>query len=113
MSNETNLDPHSTEFKTVGTSGQISLGKSYAGKTLRLERFPGGRIVLTTVAMIPESQLWTLAEPHRSRIEHALAWAAENPAHETDLATIEGHVQEKRLKEKRTKRAGHSRVGRS
>ena len=26
------------ELKVVGKSGQISLGKSYAGKTLRLER---------------------------------------------------------------------------
>ena len=26
------------EIKVVGKSGQISLGKSYAGKTLRLER---------------------------------------------------------------------------
>jgi hypothetical protein len=28
-----------TEIKRVGRSGQISLGKRYAGKTLRLERF--------------------------------------------------------------------------
>lgn len=42
-------------------SGQISLGKSYAGKTLRLERRRHGTMILTTVAVVPESQLWTLA----------------------------------------------------
>ncbi len=73
------------EIKVVGKSGQISLGKRYAGKMLRLERFKDGRIVLTAVRMVPESQLWTLEEPHRSRIERGLAWAAETKPHETDI----------------------------
>src|SRR3984893_19470912 len=73
------------EIKVVGKSGQISLGKSYAGKILRLERRQDGSVVLTAVAMVPESQLWTLQEPHRSRIERGLAWAAETPAAETKL----------------------------
>lgn len=73
------------EIKVVGKSGQISLGKSYAGKTLRLERHQDGTVVLTAVAMVPESQLWTLQEPHRSRIERGVAWAAETPAAETNL----------------------------
>jgi len=73
-----------TELKTVGKSGQISLGKGFAGKTLRLLRQADGSILLTPVAVIPESQLWTLSEPHRSAIEKGLAWAAENPPAETD-----------------------------
>jgi hypothetical protein len=48
------------EIKVVGKSGQISLGKSYAGKTLRVERHDDGSIVLTAVAMVPENQLWTV-----------------------------------------------------
>lgn len=75
----------STELKTVGRSGQISLGKSFAGKTLRLQRQADGSILLTPVAVIPESQLWTLQEPHRSAIEEGMSWAAENPPAETDL----------------------------
>jgi len=73
------------EIKVVGKSGQISLGKSYAGKTLRLERRHDGTVVLTAVAMVPESQLWTTQEPHRSRIERGLAWAAETAPSETSL----------------------------
>jgi hypothetical protein len=76
------------EFKTVGKSGQISLGKSYAGKPFRLERFEDGRIVLTAVSMVPDSQLWTLREPHRSRIERGLAWAAETPPQDTDIDAL-------------------------
>jgi hypothetical protein len=76
------------EIKVVGKSGQISLGKSYAGKTLRLERHGDGTVVLTAVAMVPETQLWTLQEPHRSRIERGLAWAAETEPRETDVAAL-------------------------
>ena len=81
----TKADSRSTEVKIVGRSGQISLGKRFAGKMLRLERFKDGRIVLTAVAMVPESQLWTLAEPDRSRIERGLDWAAKTKPAETDL----------------------------
>ncbi len=74
-----------SEIKVVGRSGQISLGKRYAGKILRLDRQEDGSLLLTAVAMVPESQLWTLEEPHRSRIARGLAWAARNPPAETNL----------------------------
>jgi hypothetical protein len=76
------------EIKVVGKSGQISLGKRYAGKTLRLERHADGTMVLTAVAVVPETQLWTLQEPHRSRIERGLAWAAETAPEETDVESM-------------------------
>jgi len=90
----------STEIKVIGKSGQISLGKSYAGKTLRVERREDGSIVLTAVAMVPESQLWTLQEPDRSRIARGLAWAAETKPGETDVDAL-------------VKRGGPRRAGRT
>ena len=92
------------EIKTVGKSGQISLGKGFAGKTLRLQRQSDGSILLTPVAMIPESQLWTLQEPHRTSIERGLAWAAANPPSETDLDELLAG----RDKRRGTRRAGGS-----
>ena len=88
--------PGQVEIKVVGKSGQISLGKSYAGKTLRLERRGDGTMVLTAVAMVPESQLWTLEEPHRSRIARGLAWASETPAKETDLDALTKRTRRRR-----------------
>ncbi|MSO46355.1 MAG: hypothetical protein EXQ59_06290 [Acidobacteria bacterium] len=76
------------EIKIVGKSGQISLGKRFAGKTLRLERRTDGTVVLTAVAMVPETQLWTLEEPHRSRIERGLAWAAATPPQDTNIEAL-------------------------
>src|SRR5579859_2953770 len=93
------------ELKTVGRSGQISLGKNYAGKTLRLERFDDERIVLTPMAMIPESQLWTLSEPDRSGNERGLAWGAQTRRKETGLDTL--------LKRGSRKKAGRTRVPRT
>ena len=92
----------SNEIKTVGKSGQISLGKNYAGKTLRMRRQPDGSILLTPVAVIPESQLWTLQEPHRSAIERGMAWAADNPPAETDLDELLAR-QDRRTEEKRSR----------
>ena len=60
-----------------------------AGRTLRLERRTDGTVVLTAVAMVPETQLWTLEEPHRSRIERGLTWAAATEPQETDVEGLE------------------------
>jgi hypothetical protein len=76
------------DIKVLGKSGQISLGKSYAGKALRVERRRDGTIVLTPVAVVPESQLWTLEGAHRSRITRGLAWAGATTPKETDVDTL-------------------------
>lgn len=91
------------EIKVVGKSGQISLGKSYAGKTLRLERREDGSILITRVAMVPESQLWTLEEPNRSRIARGLAWASSTPPAETELQTLVGRRSRKPSRRARRK----------
>ena len=76
------------EIKVVGKSGQISLGKRHAGKIFRLETREDGTVLLTAVAMVPEIQLWTLQEPHRSRIERGLKWAAATRPRETDVERL-------------------------
>lgn len=93
-----------SELKTVGRSGQISLGKSYAGRTLRLDRLADGRMMLTAVAIIPESQVWTLKEPDRSRIERGLSWAAKNPPSETNLDQLTAATIKARPKRQRARR---------
>lgn len=82
---ESDFSVDDVRIKVVGKSGQISLGKRFAGKTLRVERREDGTVILTAVAMIPEHQLWTLDEPDRSRIEQGLRWAAGTAPQETDL----------------------------
>jgi len=62
----------STELKIVEGDCQISLVKIYAGTTPRPRWQADGSILLTPMAVIPESQLWTLPEPHRSALEKDL-----------------------------------------
>ena len=76
------------EIKVVGKSGQISLGKRYAGKMLELQRLDDGSLLLRAVAVVPESQLWTLDEPHRSRIARGLSWAADNEPRDSDPESL-------------------------
>ncbi|MBI5379832.1 MAG: hypothetical protein HZA23_06715 [Nitrospirae bacterium] len=76
------------ELKQVGKSGQVSVGKRYAGKILRLEHRADGTIVLMPAAVVPESQLWTLQEPHRSRIARALEWAAKHPPRKSSMRVL-------------------------
>ena len=84
------------EIKRVGESGQISVGRELAGKLLRLEQLEDGRLLLTPVVDVPEAQLWTLREPHKSRIERGLTWAAANPPKETDLDALKKVRRRKR-----------------
>lgn len=79
-----------SEIKVVGKSGQISLGKRYAGRTLRVQRQEDGSILLTAVAWVPETQLWTVKEPDRSRIERGLAWASVTKPKESDIDALTG-----------------------
>jgi len=78
----------SATLKTVGQSGQISLGKAYAGKTLRMARQPDGSILLTAVVVVPEHQMWTLEEPARSAIARGMGFAAQHPAVESDVTAL-------------------------
>ena len=91
-------------IKSVGKSGQISLGKRYAGKTFCVEQQPDGSLLLTAVAMVPESQLWTLREPDRSAIARGMAWAAAHPPAETDLDQLLAEAARRRRS--RRSRAG-------
>ncbi len=76
------------EVKVVGESGQISVGKRYAGKMLELRRLEDGSILLRPVAVVPKSQLWALEEPHRSRISRGLEWAASSKPRESDPGSL-------------------------
>jgi hypothetical protein len=89
------------ELKVVGKSGQISLGKRFAGKTLRVQHLPDGNIMLTAVAVVPESQLWTLEEPHRSRIQRGMVWAAKHPRRSSEPLALEKRALSGRRQGKR------------
>lgn len=74
-----------TDIKRVGKSGQISLGKKHAGQYFREERQADGSIVLVPVVVVPRSH-WSVRDD--TKIQQAIAWAAKNPARESDVEEL-------------------------
>ena len=66
-------------FKEVGTSGQISLEKKYAGQLFDVTVLPDGSIVMNPVRMVPAAAPSTRewAEANTASIDQYNAWAAE------------------------------------
>ena len=81
------------QIKTIGTSGQISLGKEYAGRHVIIEEIEEGVWLIKTASIIPDSEMWMHEEPAKSRIDRAIKWAEENRPSETDLSKLSGKIR--------------------
>ena len=76
------------EIKTVGSSGQISLGKHNAGRTVTVEQVEDGVWVVKAARVIPENELWLHQEPAKGKLDRGIEWARRTPARPTDLAKL-------------------------
>jgi hypothetical protein len=75
--------------KTVGSSGRIALGKQYAGRPVLIEQTEPGVWVIKLGHFVPDNERWLEAPEVASQLDAGLAWAAEHPPCETDLAQLE------------------------
>ena len=93
------LGPHETmksaEVKTIGSSGQISLGKQFAGRTVTVEQVEDGVWVVKTARVIPENELWLHTPEIREKLTQAIRWADEHPAKESDLDALERKLKKR------------------
>lgn len=80
--------------KQVGASGQISLGKEFAGRTVLVESPEPGVWVIKTATTIPDSELWLHEPEQRQRLDRAIAHAAATPGEPTDLERLAGELAE-------------------
>lgn len=76
------------QVKTIGSSGQISLGKEYAGRPVLVEEIEQGVWLIKTARIIPDSEMWMHEEPAKSRIEKAVKLAEKQKAKESDLEAL-------------------------
>ncbi len=76
-------------IKTVGKSGQISLGKALAGKGFIMEEMPGGDIMLKRAVVVPLNERWLHEPALKKRLAQADEWMRQNPPSETDLDKLE------------------------
>jgi hypothetical protein len=83
-------------LKQVGASGQLSLGKKFAGRYFQVEPQEDGALMLRPMQVIPESQGWLHTREMAARLLAADAWMAAHPPRETDLARFEADIAQKR-----------------
>lgn len=81
-----------SHVKTIGRSGQLSLGKEYAGRTVVVDTPEEGVWIIKTAQVIPDNELWLHQEPAKSKLAEGLQWAKENPPHTTDLDSFEAAI---------------------
>ena len=80
-----------TSVKVVGSNGQISLGKEFAGRQVLVEEREPGVWLVRTALVVPENELWLHQPKAREDLARALEWAQRHPAKESDLnATLKG-----------------------
>ncbi len=83
-------------LKMIGTSGQLSLGKKYAGKYFEVTEREDGAIVMTPMQVIPQSEAWLHTPEMRERLAQATQWMQDNPPAETDLDALLARVEARR-----------------
>jgi hypothetical protein len=77
--------------KQIGASGQLSLGKEFAGRTVLIDRPEPGAWVIKTVQTIPDNELWLHQPEAAARLNRAMA-AMTAPPEQADLDALERHL---------------------
>ncbi|MCP9909740.1 hypothetical protein KBZ15_07445 [Cyanobium sp. BA20m-p-22] len=78
-------------IKQVGASGQISLGKEFAGRTVVVDIREPGVWVIKTAQTIPDSELWLYQPEAAARLDRAMAAMDQQPR-TADLEALEQHL---------------------
>jgi hypothetical protein len=78
-------------IKQIGASGQISLGKEFAGRTVVINHVEPGVWLIKTAQTIPDSELWLHHPEAAARLDRAMA-AMDRPPEAADLDALERHL---------------------
>lgn len=89
------------DLKTVGRSGQISLGKDLAGTDFLVEKLADGDIILRRAKVVPLNEKWLNKPQVKERLARADEWMDENPPSETDVEALEAELLAAKKKRKK------------
>lgn len=64
--------------KVIGTNGQVSLGKEFAGKMILIDQLDATTWIIKSGTFIPDSEKWLHRTQDMSKLEKALAWTEKN-----------------------------------
>ena len=71
--------------KVVGTNGQISIGKQFAGRQVVIEEQEPGVWLVRTASVVPDNERWLHLPKAASDLENALAWSTTNSPSDATL----------------------------
>ena len=81
--------------KQVNKQGQISIGKKYAGKKVRIDEYPDGTVVLEPVEIISEFELKLFkSKTFQDRLDAFDRWESNNQPAESDLSALEQKIED-------------------
>ena len=80
-------------IKTVGSSGQISLGKKFAGQTVMLDEIDTGVWIVKLGRFIPDNERWLHRPGVQAELNEAIAWAEKNPPEDTNFEELEARIK--------------------
>jgi hypothetical protein len=75
--------------KTIGRSGQIALGKEFAGQQVLVDQVEPGVWLIKLGEFVPDSERWLFERHVAGELDEAIRWAEDNPPRETDLDALE------------------------
>lgn len=67
-----------SSVKVIGSNGQISLGKQFAGRQVLVEEQEPGVWLVRTAAVIPDNERWLHQPQAAVDLQNALAWTQTN-----------------------------------
>jgi hypothetical protein len=83
-----------TVLRTVGRSGQVSLGKKYEGRHVLIDEIEDGVWVIKLGEFVPDSERW-LHEPKTAAVlDQAITWAEGNPAADSELDDFAARIED-------------------
>lgn len=75
-------------IKVIGSNGQISLGKQFAGRQVLVEEREPGVWLVRTASVVPDNERWLHQPQAREDFERALEFAQRHPAEESDPSVL-------------------------
>jgi hypothetical protein len=79
-----------SQVKVVGTNGQLSLGKQFAGKMVRIDQVDEGTWLIKSGEFMPDSEKWLHTPESIAKLEKALAWSEKNAPQDNFEQQIKG-----------------------
>ncbi len=80
-------------IKTVGSGGQISLGKKFAGRHVLVDEIEPGVWIVKIGRFVPQNEMWLYSDSVKADLDEAITWSEKNGPGQSDLDEIEERIR--------------------